>query len=83
MRFLLIFSSQNYPPGFCHHLKDRAKLLIPPSEAALREKYRNTEFFSGPNTGKYGTEKTPYLDTSPAVLPFLKIYLSPHVKGKG
>ena len=24
--------------------------------------------FSGPNTGKYGTEKTPYLDTFHAVI---------------
>ena len=33
----------------------------------LREKCPNTEFFSGPNTGKYGPEKTPYLDTFHAV----------------
>ena len=31
----------------------------------LREKSPNTELYSfGPNTGKYGQEKTPYLDTS-------------------
>ena len=36
----------------------------------MRENFPNTEFFSGPyfavfgtNTGKYGPEKTPYLDT--------------------
>ena len=36
---------------------------------SLREKYPNTDFFYGPfftvfglNTGKYGPEKTPYLD---------------------
>ena len=29
---------------------------------ALREKSPNTDFFSS-NTGKYGPEKTPYLDT--------------------
>ena len=40
----------------------------------LREKCPNTEFLSGPyipvfspNTGKYGPEKTPYLDTFHAV----------------
>ena len=39
-----------------------------------REKCANTEFFSGPyfpafrpNTGKYGPEKVPYLDTFHAV----------------
>ena len=43
--------------------------------ATLRETRPNTEFFSGPyfpvfalNTGKYGPEKTPYLDTFHAVL---------------
>ena len=42
---------------------------------ALREKCPNKEFFSGPhfpvfspNTGKYGPEKTPYLDTFHAVI---------------
>ena len=41
---------------------------------ALREKCSNTKFFSGPyfpvfspNTGKYGPEKTPYLDAFHAV----------------
>ena len=33
---------------------------------ALREKCLNTEVF--PNTGKYGPEKPPYLDTFRAVL---------------
>ena len=35
-------------------------------EQPLREKSPNTEFFVVrifPNTGKYGPEKTPYLDT--------------------
>ena len=31
--------------------------------ALLREKCLNTDFFSGPNTGKYGPEKTQYLGT--------------------
>ena len=43
----------------------------------LREKCPNTEFFLvygeisafSPNTGKYGPEKTPYLDTFHAVFP--------------
>ena len=45
---------------------------------ALREECPNTEFFLvriflysdriSPNTGKYGPEKTPYLDTFNAVL---------------
>ena len=48
---------------------------VPPDFVAqinnsLHEKCPNTEFFSGPyfpvfnpNTGKYGPEKSPYLDT--------------------
>ena len=42
---------------------------------SLREKCSNTEFFSGPyfpvfspNTGKYGPEKTPYVDTFHAMI---------------
>ena len=34
-----------------------------PWKTSLREKCSNTEFSSGPNTGKYGPGKTPYLDT--------------------
>ena len=30
---------------------------------SLPEKCPYTEFFSGPNTGRYEPEKTPYLDT--------------------
>ena len=55
---------------------------------ALREKCINTEFFSSPyfpvygltvfvfspNTGKYGPEKTPYLDTFHAVVFRRKIH---------
>ena len=37
----------------------------------LRKKCPNTEFFSGPNTGKCGPEKTPYLDTFHAVTYFV------------
>ena len=33
----------------------------------LYEKYPNREFFTGPNTRKYGPEKTSYLDTFYAV----------------
>ena len=42
----------------------------------LREKYLNTEIFLvcifSPNKGKYGPEKTPYLDTFHAVQFFYK-----------
>ena len=44
------------------------------SKRTLREKCSNMKFFSGPyfpvfspNTGKYGPERTPYLDTFHAV----------------
>ena len=37
----------------------------------LRKKCRNTEFFSGPNTGKCGSEKSPYLDTFHTVADFV------------
>ena len=53
-----------------NHLIGSFKSLI----ISLHEKCTNTEFFSGqyfpvfsPNTGKYGPEKTPYLDTFHAV----------------
>ena len=35
---------------------------------SLREKCPKNGVFSGPNTGKYGPEKTPYLDTFHAVI---------------
>ena len=36
--------------------------------------------FSGPNTGKYGQEKTPYLDTFHAVVDALDMKLSKVIK---
>ena len=39
---------------------------------SLREKCPNAEFLFSPNTGKYGPEKTPYLDTFHAVLDVIK-----------
>ena len=37
------------------------------ARTSLHEKCPNTEFFFGLNKGKYGPEKTPYLDTFHAV----------------
>ena len=47
------------------------QVMLPPN--AVREKCPNTDFFwsvFSPNTGKYGPEKTPYLDTFHAVMFF-------------
>ena len=38
-----------------------------PDRVTLREKRSKYGVFSGPNTGKYGPEKPPYLDTFHAV----------------
>ena len=42
-------------------------------KSSLGGKYPNTEFFSVPNTGKYGPEKTLYLDTFHAVAAIPKV----------
>ena len=51
--------------------EDVGERTITHKSAPLREKCPNTEFFLvcifSPNTGKYGPDKTPYLDTFHAV----------------